>query len=137
MTLSGRNYYEVYLLLLTLGWAIMSWIIGDGESIDAVFPAWGRYVFFGGLILASTSALVGIALGTLTGLLLERAAMFSLAGLCGCFAIVVAFGADLAQGLYVVPLLATYAAVHYHRAGQVRRDIDRTRAQLRAMGEAP
>ncbi|MGH3693229.1 MAG: hypothetical protein ACRDRX_04385 [Pseudonocardiaceae bacterium] len=135
MTLSGRNYYEVYLLLLTLGWAIMSWIVGDGEAIASVFGTAGRVVFFGGLILSSALALTGIAMGSLTGMLIERAAMYTLSALCVCFAIVVAFGADLAQSLYVVPLLATYGVVHYHRTHQVRRDIDRTRAQLRALGE--
>lgn len=137
MTLSGRNYYEVYLLLLTIGWAVMSWIVGDGEAIASVFGSWGRIVFFGGLILSSALALVGIAMATLTGMLIERAAMYSLSALCACFAVVVAFGADLAQSLYVVPMLATYGVVHYHRTRQVRRDIDRTRAQLRALGDTP
>lgn len=136
MTLSGRNYYEVYLLVLTIGWAIMSWIVGDGEAIGAVFGPWGRAVFLGGLVAASALALTGIAIGTLTGMLIERAAMYTLSGLCVCFAVVVAFGADLTQALYVVPLLATYGVVHYHRTRQVRRDINRARAQLRTLGDA-
>ena len=134
MTFSGRNYYEVYLLVLTIGWAIMSWLVGDGEAIASVFPGWGRIVFFGGLIASSALALVGIALGTLVGMLIERAAMFSLSALCVCFAIVVGAGADVAQSFYVVPLLLTYGVVHFHRAHQIRRDINRARAQLRAMG---
>jgi hypothetical protein len=50
MTFSGRNYYEIYMLLLTAGWALMNWVTSaDGETIEQPSPAgagtssWGAY----------------------------------------------------------------------------------------------
>lgn len=126
MTFSGRNYYEIYLLVLTAGWAALNWATGaDGETIEAAFPGWGRHLWFGGLLAGATLALVGIAVGTVVGLLVERAALFGLAGLCAAFGVLVASRADLVHALYVVPLLLAYAAVHLHRARQAYRDVGR------------
>jgi hypothetical protein len=81
MTFSGRNYYEIYMLLLTAGWALFNWVTGvDGETIEAAFPGWGRHIFLGGLLFSSLFALGGIAVGTVIGMLVERAALFALAG---------------------------------------------------------
>lgn len=131
MTFSGRNYYEIYLLLLTAGWALLNWVTGaDGETIEAAFPGWGRHIFLGGLLVGSLTALVGIAVGTVVGMLVERAALFALAGLCGAVGAFVLSRADLVHALYVVPLLLAYAAVHLVRARQVRNDIARIRQAL-------
>lgn len=136
MTFSGRNYYQVYLLLLTAGWAAVNWVTGaDGEVIEAAFPSFGRHIFFGGLLGGSVLALMGITLGTLVGMLLERAALFALAGLCGAFGLLVASRADAIHLAYVVPLLLTYAVVHLIRARQVRRDITRVRKTLAGLAD--
>jgi hypothetical protein len=131
MTFSGRNYYEIYLLVLTAGWALYNWVTAaDGETIEAAFPGWGRHIFMGGLLVGSLVALGGIAVGTVVGMLVERAALFALAGFCGAVGLVVLSRADVGQALYVTPLLLAYAAVHLVRARQVRADISRLRKAL-------
>ena len=131
MTFSGRNYYEIYMLLLTAGWVLFNWVTdADGETIEAAFPGWGRHILLGGLLVSSLIALGGIAVGTVVGMLVERAALSALAGLCGAVGVLVLNRADLAQALYVVPLLLAYAAVHLVRVRQVRNDIARIRQAL-------
>lgn len=136
MTFSGRNYYEIYLLILTAAWAAASWLTGmDGETIEAALPGLGRHLLFGGLLTGSLIALGGIAIGTITGLLVERAGLIALAGWCAAAAVLILSQADAIHALYVVPLIGAYALVHLVRAGQVARDVTRIRATLRR-GEA-
>lgn len=134
MTASGRNGFQVYLLALTAGWATVSWLGGtEGETIAALFTTVGRHIWFGGLLVSSVLALVGIALGTYTGLMIERAALFTLAGLfawvglafLGLFTRVDAF--HLA---YVAPMLLIAAWVSLDRTRQIRRDLERIRCNL-------
>jgi hypothetical protein len=84
----------------------------------------------GGLLAGSLLALGGIAVGTVVGMLVERAALFALAGLCGAVGVLVLSRVDLVHALYVVPLLLAYAAVHLVRIRQVRNDIARIRQAL-------
>jgi hypothetical protein len=63
-------------------------------------------------------------------MLLEKAALLVLAGLCGAVGVVVLSRTDLNQALYVVPLLLAYAAVHLVRIRQVGNDVARIRQAL-------
>ncbi|MDQ4092264.1 MAG: hypothetical protein M3143_02265 [Actinomycetota bacterium] len=76
--------FEAYLLALTAAWALMSWLGTEGETVAALFGPLGRHIWLGGLLASSVLALFGIALGTYTGLMLERAALFALAELFSC-----------------------------------------------------
>lgn len=81
-------------------------------------------------------ALVGIAMNTVTGFLIERGALFWLAGLCGCYGLAfLAFAgrADAFHAVYVVTFVLAFAAVNLARARQIRWDIDRMRAELRRL----
>jgi hypothetical protein len=140
MTGSGRNWFEFYLLVLTLAWAIFSWVIGDGEVVAMLFTQVGRHIWFAGLIVSSALALVGIITGTVTGLLLERAALYFLAGLLGWVGVAfLSFAAKInaLHLVYVTPLLLIAAAVMLSRTWQIRRDLNRIRQHLAAMSSIP
>lgn len=132
---SGRNWYQVYLLVLTMVFVGGSWVTGSaGQVITATFPSWSQYLWYGGLLLGAVVALVGIALHSVTGLLIERGALFWLAGLCaayGCAFLAFAERADIFHAVFVVTFVLTFALVNLVRAWQVRRDVDAILAQLR------
>lgn len=130
MTASGRNGFELYLLLLTAGWAAVSWAGTEGETVAMLFTAVGRHIWFGTLLASSLLALVGIALGTYTGLLIERAALWSLAGALawvGLAFLGFATRVDALHLIYVTPLLLVAAGVALQRTTQIRRDLTRIR----------
>jgi hypothetical protein len=135
---AGRNWYQVYLLVLTAAFAVASWFTdSEGQTLITTFPAWGRHIWYGGLLVLALAALVGIAMHNLTGLLVERAALFVLAGLCGAYGLVFlgfAGRSDPAHAVYVVVLVLAYAAVNLVRATQIRRDVDSIRHGLRLLG---
>lgn len=140
MTASGRNGFEAYLLALTAAWALLSWLGTEGETIAALFGPLGRHIWLGGLLASSVLALVGIALGTYTGLMLERAALFALAGLFGCVGIAfVGFAArvDALHLLFVAPLLVGAALVMLSRTKQIRCDLTRMRDRMTTPQAAP
>jgi hypothetical protein len=134
MAITGRNWYEVFLLILTALWAIAGWVTGsEGQEIALTFPAWARDLWYGGLLVCSLVALAGVVAGTVTGLLIERAALFFLAGLCGGYGLVFFANAGIADPVhaaYVVVLVLAYAGVNLTRALQVRRDLDLLRRGL-------
>lgn len=137
---AGRSWYQVYLLVLTVLWAAAGWFTGsDGRVIAETFPAWSRHLWYGGLVAGAVLALVGIALHTVVGLLVERVALFVLAGLCGAYGLAFlayAGRADVGHVLYVVPLVLAYAAVNLVRARQIRRELDQTHRELRRLADA-
>lgn len=134
MTASGRNWFEIYLLVLTVAWSATVWATNsDGETIEALFTVVGKYIWLGGLIVSSVIALIGITTGTVTGLLIERAALLLLAGMFGWVGaafLVLAAGVDYLHLIYVAPLLLIAAGVILSRVFQIRSDIDRIKNQL-------
>lgn len=131
VTASGRNGFEAYLLLLIGGWAAMVWTTGmDGETIAALFTRVGLYIWLAGLIAGSVIALVGIGLGTLTGMMIERAGLYVLAGWFGWVSLAfVGFATriDALHLLAVVPLMAMISWISLSRVKQITRDIQRVR----------
>lgn len=134
MTASGRNGFEAYLLLLIAGWSLVNWIGGvEGETITLLFTEVGKHVWFAGLIISSVLALVGIATGTYTGLLLERASLFLLAGFFGWIGLAFlgfAFKINALHLVYVTPMLLLAATVALSRTRQIRCDLIRMRTQV-------
>lgn len=63
-----------------------SWATGSQDQvITATFPSWSQQLWYGGLLLGALIALIGIALHTVAGLLIERGALFWLSGLCAAY----------------------------------------------------
>lgn len=108
--------------MLTVAFSVSSWASGSRDQvIAATFPSWSQYLWHGGLIMGAVLALVGLALHTVAGLLVERGARFWLAGLYGCYGVeFLAFAgrADLGHAVYVVVLVNAYALVWTGSAGQ-------------------
>jgi hypothetical protein len=133
----GRNWYQVYLLVLTMVFVGGSWATGsEGQVIAATFPSWSRYLWYGGLLIGAVVALVGIAQHTVVGLLIERGALFWLSGLCaayGCAFLAFAGRTDAFHAVFVVTFVLAFALVNLVRARQVRRDVDAMRTQLRRL----
>ena len=136
MTASGRNAFEVYLLVLIAGWAGISWVGGaEGETIAALFTHYGRHVWFAILLGSSVLALVGIALGTYTGLMIEWAALYALAGAfswVGLAFLGFSTRVDALHLLYVTPMLLVAAGVALSRTQQIRNDLVKIRANVGA-----
>lgn len=134
MTASGRNWFEIYLLVLTVAWATVVWITNsDGETIEALFTTVGKNIWLGGLIISSVIALIGIIMGTITGLLIERAALLLLAGMFGWVGaafLVLSTDVDQFHLIYVAPLLLIAAGVILSRVFQIKNDIERIKKQL-------
>lgn len=137
MTPAGRNWHEVYLLVLTVVFAgIAGASRSEQQTIAATFPAWSQYLWYGGLATGALLALAGIALHTVTGMLIEGAALIGLAGLCSAYGaafLAYAGRADLFHAVFVVAFVAAYAGVNLARARQVRREVDTFRAELRRL----
>lgn len=137
MTTSGRNWHEIYLLVLTVAFATSGVLTqSSGQVITATFPSWGQRLWYGGLIIGALVALAGIVLHSVTGLLVERAALLGLAGLCGAYGLAflaTASRAGLFHAVFVVVLVGAYALVNLARAVQVRRDIDALRTDLQKL----
>lgn len=135
----GRNWYQVYLLVLAVVFVGASWLTGgEGQVIAAAFPSWSQYLWYGGLLAGSVAALVGIALATVVGLLLERAALLWLAGLCAAYGMAfLAFpaGADVFHTVYVVTFVGSFALVNLVRARDIRRGVNSMRGDLRGLAD--
>lgn len=134
MTASGRNWFEGYLLILIAGWAGLSWLGGmEGETIQAIFTELGKQIWFAGLIIGSVITLIGFGLGTYTGLLIERAGLYMLAGLFGWIALAFLgffFRVDALHLLFVTPMVGLIAVVALSRAQQIKNDLLRIRQQI-------
>jgi hypothetical protein len=134
MTGSGRNWFEGYLLVLILGWAIFSWTGGmEGETISAIFTPIGKHIWFAGLIIGSVISLIGFGLGTYTGLLIERAGMFTLAGFFGWIGLAFLgffFRINALHLLFVTPLIIMIGLVALSRAHQIKNDLLRIRNSI-------
>ena len=123
----GRNWHEALLLVLTVAFAAQAWASGsEQQTIAATYPPWAQAIWYGGLILGALVALAGIIWHGHTGLLIERAALLGLAGVCvsyGLAFLLHADRADLFHAVYVVVFVGAFAAVNVARAAQIRREI--------------
>lgn len=130
----GRNWYEVYLMVLTLLFAISAWTTGSSqETLIATFPIWSQNLWYGGLVVSALAVLAGIVMNTLTGLLIERAALLILTGICAGYGLVffaVSSRTSALHASYVVVLVLAYAAVNVTRALQVGSELTRIRREL-------
>lgn len=136
---AGRNWYQIYLLFLAAVFVGFSWISGgEGQVIASSFPAWAQGLWYGGLLVGAGLALVGIAMHTITGLLLERASLFFLSGLCASYGLAflaASARSDVFHAAYVVFFVLSFAGVNLLRARQIRRDVDEERLKLRKLGD--
>lgn len=134
----GRNWYQIYLLVLTMVFVGFAWATGsESQVITATFPGFMQVIWYGGLLAGALVTLVGIAMHTVTGFLIERGALFWLAGLCTAYGLAFmayAAQADPFHAAYVVVFVLAFAAVNLARARQIRGDIDKMRADLRRLG---
>lgn len=134
-----RNWFEAYLLVLALGSGTQG-LLGRGGSrtVEASFPAWGQYLWFGGLLAGSLLALAGVALASVVGTLLERAALFLLAGLSGGYTIgaVVLCVVDTGPSAYATTLVAGFGLLCLTRTRQIRSDLDARRQALRKLADS-
>jgi hypothetical protein len=137
MTASGRNWFEIYLLVLIVAWTSVVWFKdSDGETVAILFTRIGQQIWFAGLIISSMASLIGIALGTITGLLIERAGLFLLSGMfawVGVAFLVLANQVDGIHLLFVSPLLLIASGVIVQRAYQIGFDIKRIKKQLSSL----
>lgn len=89
---TGRNPFEIWILC----GCVISGVAGllqPGSASRAaarLLPAWELYIWYGGLLVTGTTALVAVLfLRTNIGLALERGALITLAGLAVVYAVVV------------------------------------------------
>lgn len=130
----SRNWHEVYLLGLAglNGLAGLALPGSRSQAIEATFPIWGQYGWYVGLLAGAGLGIGGIALGTLTGLLVERAAMWLLTGLCAAYVLgALAVSGDRAATALGVALVAAFALANLARARQIARMVRRVQTQLR------
>ncbi|MGH3987823.1 MAG: hypothetical protein ACRDTZ_10945 [Pseudonocardiaceae bacterium] len=140
MVNSDRNWYEVYLLVLAVMWVATAWLTGSADqTIVRTFPSWSQHLWYGGLLVGVMVALLGITLASVAGLLVERAALFWLAGLCMAYGLAFWAAADRSDpyhAAYVVVFVLGFAAVNLARATQIRSAVDAKRAALRKMAQS-
>lgn len=157
---SGRNWHEAYLLLISALYGLGGLLSGrSSRAIEATFPAWGQAGWYAGLLAGSVLGMAGIALETAvideapppdevlakrlgrlrTGLVLERAAMRLLVGLCIAYVLGAFAAAPITQvttGLGVAYVLA-FALANLARARQITVKLPRVEAALRVLRGNP
>ena len=120
----SRNYYEIYLLLLTIGFA-GTWGLSNTGEVTSTFPFWTRMIWYGGLLLSAVVAVAGEIVFSNLSLLIERAALLFMTGLIMAYAlafIIVGFRLSLMGHVaYVSIALILFAGINYGRARQIRR----------------
>lgn len=126
---TGRSWHEVYLLLISAAYALGGLVTGrTNQALDESFPGWSLLGWYGGLFAMSVLAVAGIVMGTIAGLVLERAAMWVLTGLCVAYVLGALAGAPLARVTTAlgVGYIVAFALANVARA----RQIDRTLAAV-------
>ena len=120
---SGRNYYEIYLLLLTVGFAA-TWGLTNVGEVTSLFPAWARWLWFGGLAFSAAVAVIGEIIHNSVSIIIERSGLVFLTGLVMAytlaFVIVGIQTSTPGHVAYVGAALVLFAAVNYARARQIR-----------------
>jgi hypothetical protein len=132
----SRNYYEIFLLLLTLGFAA-TWGLSNTGEVTSTFPLWTRFIWYAGLALSALIAVIGEAVFTNLFLLIERAALIFMTGLIMAYALAFIIAGIRANAfghvVYVAAALITFAFVNLDRARQIRQyviDLTNSYAQL-------
>lgn len=121
-----RNYYEIFLLFLTVGFAATWGLMNNGE-VTSVFPAWARTIWFTGLAIGAVLAVGGEIIFTNAALAIERAALLFLTGLIMAYTLAfVLIGvriSSIGHVAYVAAALAIFAFVNYMRARQITQQV--------------
>lgn len=119
---TARNWFEIYLLILSVGFAA-TWGTTNSGEVTSVFPAWARAVWFGGLAIGSAVAVVGELIFTNAALMAERAALYFLTSLISAymlaFVLVGVRTASWGHVIYVAVALMSFALVNFGRAQQI------------------
>lgn len=139
----SRNYYEVFLLLLTMAFAVQFGLTNEG-AVTATFPLWARLVWYTGLLFGAFVAAIGEILFTNLSLMIERAALVFTTGLVMSYALVFIIAgirtSTFGHVTYVALALILFAAVNYQRARQIRhyvQGLTRVYATLPTAGGTP
>lgn len=122
MGTKARNWFEIYLLCIAVGFA-GTWGLTNSGEVTSLFPGWARGVWFGGLALGAAVAVIGELIFTNTALMVERAALYFLTGLISAytlaFLLVGLRSAAIGHVVYVVVALVFFALVNFGRAQQI------------------
>lgn len=136
-TTTGRNWYQLLLMVLTMFWVLTAWLSGSaGEAITASFPAWSQALWYGGLTLGALVTAAGIIAGTFTGMLIEKAGLYVLVGICAGYDVAFLAFAGRANPVHViliVALIALYTVINFARARQIDKEIDTLKHGLRKL----
>lgn len=118
-----RNYYEVFLLLLTMAFAVQFGLTNEGV-VTATFPFWARLIWYVGLLLSAIVAAIGEMVFTNLALVVERAALLFMTGLVMAYALAFIIAgirtSTFGHVTYVALALILFAVVNYERARQIR-----------------
>ncbi|HEY2763424.1 MAG TPA: hypothetical protein VGJ13_05340 [Pseudonocardiaceae bacterium] len=154
----GRNWHEAYLLLLSALFGVAGLVSGhSSRAIAQTLPAWAQLGWYVGLTAGSCLGLTGISMASATlnrrrpevllkrlqrwrtGLVLERAAMWMLVGLCtayviGTFAVTAIPQITTALG---ASYITAFALANFARAVQIGHRLPRLEAALRVLKDNP
>lgn len=121
-----RNYYEIFVLFITVGFAA-SWGLTNTGEVTSVFPAWARIAWFSGLAIGAAVAVVGEIVFTNAALVIERAALLFLTGLIMAYTLAfIIAGARVSSVVHVAYVgfaLVVFAYVNYVRAQQINKQV--------------
>lgn len=153
LTRPGRNWHEVYLLVLA-GITGITGLLTPGarsQAIESSFPPWGEALWYAGLLMGALIALGGILYAPgpaadlaeppgraelhrrlkrqVTGMLAERVAMLLLTGLCTAYVLgaVSLVGVNRTAGALGAALVGAFALANAARARQIRLSLHRIR----------
>jgi uncharacterized membrane protein len=139
----SRNYYEVFLLLLTMAFAVQYGLTNAGV-VTATFPLWGRLIWYVGLLFSAAVAVVGEIMFTNLSLIVERAALLFMTGLIMAYALAFIIAgirtSTLGHVAYVALTLILFAIVNFDRTRQIRhyvQGLTRVYATLPTVGGTP
>lgn len=129
-----RQVFEVYLLgaCVLVGLSGIVVPAARARSLVATFPPVAQLGWYVGILLGGVLGILGIVRGCARGLLIERAALIVLAGMCASFGIAsVAFAGPVAITGSI--MLWGFVAPCVARAVQITSDLHVVRQALRSM----
>lgn len=129
-----RSPHKLYLLIACVIGGTLGLVFppSHGLSISDAFPGKTQLVWYAGLLIGGVLGLVGSYLRSITGILLEQAGMYLLAGLAISFA----FAAFAHTGLPAIPgalILGGFGCANAVRAYHIHLDLRVLRRDLRAL----
>lgn len=122
---AGRSPHEVWLL----GACVLAGSTGlasgaESNAVAAALPGWAQLLWYAGLLLWGTVALAGLAWRhRVEGLLIERAALVALTGLCLVYALGAIVYAGLPAAAVGAALTVAFALANVARARQISHDL--------------